>query len=43
MLERVRVTASVNNVFTIDSWEYGDPETSGFATRSFNLGINVTL
>lgn len=43
MLERVRVTASVNNVFTIDSWEYGDPETSDLGTRAFNLGINITL
>lgn len=42
-LERVRITASVNNVFTIDNWKYGDPETGGLATRVFNFGLNVTL
>lgn len=43
MIDRVHLTASVNNVCTFDSWEYGDPETSGLATRSFNFGVNVTL
>ena len=42
-LDRVRVTASCNNVCTISSWEYGDPETGGLATRSFNFGLNITL
>lgn len=43
MVEKVRVSASVNNVFTLGSWKWGDPETGGFATRKFNLGINVTI
>ncbi|MDO4180248.1 MAG: TonB-dependent receptor [Bacteroidales bacterium] len=43
MVDRVRVTAGINNVCTFDSWEYGDPETGGFANRQFQLGINVTL
>src|SRR5574344_2161989 len=42
-IEKVHVTATVNNVCTFDSWEYGDPETGGFANRQFQLGINVTL
>lgn len=42
-LERVHITAGINNVCTIDSWEYGDPETGGFANRQFQFGINVTL
>lgn len=42
-IERVHLSAGVNNVFTIDSWEYGDPETGGFANRQFQFGINVTL
>jgi len=42
-VDRIRVTASVKNVCTIDSWEYGDPETGGLATRTYNFGINVTL
>ena len=42
-IDRVRLTASVNNVCTFSSWEYGDPETGGLATRTFNFGINVTL
>ncbi len=41
--ERIHVTASCNNVFTISGWEYGDPETGGLATRAFNLGLNITL
>ncbi len=43
MLERVHLTAGINNVFTIDGWEYGDPETGGYANRQFQFGINVTL
>ena len=42
-IQRVHVTAGINNVFTIDSWEYGDPETGGFANRQFHFGLNVTL
>lgn len=42
-MERVHLTAGINNVLTIDSWEYGDPETGGFANRQFQFGINVTL
>ena len=42
-VQRVHVTAGINNVFTIDSWEYGDPETGGFANRQFHFGLNVTL
>lgn len=42
-IEKVRVTASCHNVCTFDSWEYGDPETGGLATRTFNFGLNVTL
>lgn len=43
MVEKVHLTAGINNVFTIDGWEYGDPETGGFANRQFQFGINVTL
>lgn len=43
MVDRIRVTASCKNVCTISGWEYGDPETGGLATRTFNFGINVTL
>ena len=43
MLDRVRVTASCHNVCTFSSWEYGDPETGGLATRTFTFGLNVTL
>ena len=43
-IERVRVTGSINNVCTFDSWEYGDPESAiGLGTRTFNFGFNVTL
>lgn len=42
-LNKVRVTASCNNVCTISGWEYGDPETGGLATRSFNFGLNISL
>lgn len=43
MVERVHITAGINNVCTFDSWDYGDPETGGFANRQFQFGINVTL
>lgn len=42
-IERIRLTAGVNNVCTFDSWDYGDPETGGFSNRQFQFGINVTL
>ena len=42
-IQRVHLTAGINNVFTIDSWEYGDPETGGFSNRQFQFGINITL
>lgn len=42
-VERVRVTAACNNVCTISGWKYGDPETGGFANRTFNFGLSVTL
>ena len=38
-----RMDFTGDNVFTIDSWEYGDPETGGFANRQFHFGLNVTL
>lgn len=45
MVERIRVTASCNNVCTFHSsqWKYGDPETGGLSNRTFNFGLNVTL
>ena len=42
-VEKVHITAGVNNVCTFDSWEYGDPETGGYANRQFLFGLNVTL
>lgn len=43
-VDRVHISAGINNLFTIDSWEYGDPETSnGYSNRQFQLGISVTL
>lgn len=43
MVDRIHVSVSCNNVCTISSWEYGDPETGGLATRTFNFGLNITL
>ena len=43
MIDKIRVTATVKNVCTISGWEYGDPETGGLSTRSFNFGLNITL
>lgn len=43
LIDRVRVTAAVNNVCTISGWKYADPETGGLSTRTFNFGINLTL
>lgn len=42
-VEKIRISASCNNVFTLGSWEWGDPETGGFATRKFNVGVNITI
>ncbi|MCD8385888.1 MAG: SusC/RagA family TonB-linked outer membrane protein [Bacteroidales bacterium] len=46
MIEKLRITASVNNVAVIKfdkTWQFGDPETGGLATRIWNLGINLTF
>ncbi len=43
LIDKVRITGNINNVCTFSDWEYGDPETGGLATRSFNLGIHLTL
>lgn len=43
-IEKCRVTASIRNVCTIGGdWEYGDPETGGLATRTYNIGVQVTF
>lgn len=42
-IDRLHITLGIKNLFTIDSWEYGDPETGGLSTRTFNLGVNFTL
>ena len=42
-VDRIHLSATVNNVMTFDCWEYGDPETGGFSNRQFQFGINVTL
>ncbi|MDO3695332.1 SusC/RagA family TonB-linked outer membrane protein [Wenyingzhuangia sp. chi5] len=44
-IQKLKVSASVRNVATwAADWKYfGDPETGGLATRTFNLGINITL
>lgn len=42
-VDKIRLTVSCNNVCTISGWEYGDPETGGLATRTFNFGFNITL
>lgn len=43
MVDRIRLTGSINNVCTISGWEYGDPETGGLATRTYNFGFNATF
>lgn len=46
LVDRIRVTASVHNVAVFGgdkTWEFGDIETGGLATRTYNLGINFTL
>lgn len=42
-IDRLHLTFNIKNLFTIDSYEYGDPETGGLATRTFNFGVNLTL
>lgn len=42
-IERLHVTVGVKNLFTIDNYEYGDPETGGLSNRTFTLGLNFTL
>ncbi len=43
-VERVKVFGSIRNVGVWKKdWEYGDPETSGLATRIFSVGVNVTF
>ncbi len=42
-IDRLHVTVGINNLFTIDNYEYGDPETGGLSTRTFNFGLNFTL
>lgn len=42
-VDKIRVTGSINNIGTISNWDYGDPETGGLATRTYNFGINITL
>jgi TonB-linked SusC/RagA family outer membrane protein len=42
-IDNVRLVASCHNVCTFSGWEYGDPETGGLATRTFNFGLNITL
>ncbi|MFV0564895.1 MAG: SusC/RagA family TonB-linked outer membrane protein [Flavobacteriaceae bacterium] len=44
-VQKIKVSASVRNVATwAADWKYfGDPETGGLATRTFNLGFNLTL
>jgi hypothetical protein len=42
-IDRLHGTLGVKNLFTIDNYEYGDPETGGLSTRMFNFGLNVTL
>lgn len=42
-IDRVHVSAGIHNVFTIDSWEYGDPETGNYSNRQFQFGVSVTM
>ncbi|WP_440427201.1 SusC/RagA family TonB-linked outer membrane protein [Prevotella merdae] len=44
-ISRLKLFFNIKNLGTIHSsdWEYGDPETSGLATRTFTFGMNVTL
>lgn len=45
-VDRLRITASVRNVACFggdNRWEFGDLETGGLATRTYNLGFNFTF
>ncbi|MFD2164616.1 SusC/RagA family TonB-linked outer membrane protein [Paradesertivirga mongoliensis] len=43
-LNRAKVFGSIRNVGVWNrDWEYGDPETGGLATRTFTMGLNLTL
>lgn len=43
-IEKVKLFGSIRNVAVWKKdWEYGDPETSGLATRIYSLGLNVTF
>jgi TonB-linked SusC/RagA family outer membrane protein len=43
-IDRLKFFGSIRNVGVWQKdWEYGDPETSGLATRVFTLGLNATF
>lgn len=43
-IQNLKTYFNIKNVATwAKDWEYGDPETGGLATRTFTLGLNVTL
>lgn len=44
-IDHLKLFFNIKNLGTIHSsdWEYGDPETSGLATRTFTFGMNITL
>lgn len=42
-MERVKFYATVRNLGCWGSWEYGDPETGGLATRTYTFGLNLTF
>lgn len=43
-LNRVKVFGAVRNTATwAQEWIYGDPETGGWASRTFTFGLNVTF
>ncbi|MDR1223455.1 MAG: SusC/RagA family TonB-linked outer membrane protein [Tannerella sp.] len=42
--ERVKLYGTIRNVATwAKDWEYGDPETGGWASRVYTLGLNLTF
>lgn len=46
LIDRLRITASVRNIACFggdDRWEFGDLETGGLATRTYNIGLNFTF
>ncbi|MDR2773599.1 MAG: SusC/RagA family TonB-linked outer membrane protein [Tannerella sp.] len=43
-IERVKLYGSIRNVASwAKDWEYGDPETGGWASRIYTLGLNLTF